>query len=84
MSGGVDSSIAALLLKEQGHDVIGVTMALWKGENVCEVKRHTCYGPNERDDIESARAVCGMIGIPFHVFDCSRSYERVVLDYFKR
>ena len=84
MSGGVDSSVAALLLKEQGHEVIGITMALWNGQGVGAAERHACYGPNEREDIESARAVCGVIGIPFHVFDCSRSYARLVLDYFKR
>jgi tRNA-specific 2-thiouridylase len=84
MSGGVDSSVAALLLKEQGHDVVGITMALWDGKKrVRASKRHACYGPDEPEDIESARAVCDILGIPLHVFDCSRSYRSIVLDRFR-
>ena len=83
MSGGVDSSVAALLLKEQGHDVVGITMALWNGKGERSTKRHACYGPNEREDMESARVVCGILDIPYRVFDCARSYERTVIDYFK-
>jgi tRNA-uridine 2-sulfurtransferase len=83
LSGGVDSSVAALLLKEQGHDVVGIMMALWDGKRVRSTKRHACYGPDEPEDIESARVVCGILGIPFHVFDCARSYRGIVLDHFR-
>lgn len=91
MSGGVDSSVAALLLKEQGHEVIGATMKIWSDEkhkrlapsvkqNAC---KDSCYGPNEKEDIEEARKIADKIGIPFYVFDCSKEYEQIVLDNFK-
>lgn len=91
MSGGVDSSVAALLLKEQGHEVMGATMKIWSDEkherlapsvnqNSC---KDACYGPNEKEDIEEARKICDKIGIPFYVFDCSKEYEQIVLDNFK-
>lgn len=91
MSGGVDSSVAALLLKEQGHEVMGATMKIWSDEkhkrlapsvktNSC---KDACYGPNEKEDIEQARQICEKIGIPFYVFDCSKEYEQIVLDNFK-
>ncbi len=91
MSGGVDSSVAALLLKEQGHEVIGAIMSIWSEEkherlapsvntNSC---KDACYGPNEKEDIEEARKIAEKIGIPFHVFDCSKEYEQIVLENFK-
>jgi tRNA-specific 2-thiouridylase len=91
MSGGVDSSVAALLLKEQGHEVIGAIMSIWSEEkhkrlaplvktNSC---KDACYGPNEKEDIEEARKIAEKIGIQFYVFDCSKQYEQIVLDNFK-
>lgn len=91
MSGGVDSSVAALLLKQQGHEVIGAIMSIWSEEkhkrlapsvkvNGC---KDACYGPNEKEDIEEARKIANQIGIPFYVFDCSKEYEQIVLDNFK-
>lgn len=85
MSGGVDSSVAALLLKEQGHEVIGATMSIWgKGDNKLKGgHKNACYGPDEKEDIEEARRICADIGIPFHVFDCVEQYEKIVLENFK-
>lgn len=91
MSGGVDSSVAALLLKEQGHEVIGAIMSIWSEEkhkrlapsvntNSC---KDACYGPNEKEDIEEARKIAEKLNIPFYVFDCSKEYEQIVLDNFK-
>lgn len=91
MSGGVDSSVTALLLKEQGHEVIGAVMSIWSEEkhkrlapsvktNSC---KDACYGPNEKEDLENARKIAEKIGIPFYVFDCSKEYEQIVLDNFK-
>jgi len=91
MSGGVDSSVAALLLKEQGHEVIGAIMSIWSEENHKRLApsvntnscKDACYGPNEKEDIEEARKIAEKLGIPFHVFDCSKEYEQIVLDNFK-
>ena len=83
LSGGVDSSVAAWLLKKQGHDVIGITMALWDGDDSKPVRKHACYGPGEKEDILSAQELCRRIGIPFHVFDCSKEYKEIILSYFK-
>lgn len=85
MSGGVDSSVAALLLKEQGHEVIGATMSIW-GKDSSKLKgghKNACYGPDEKEDIEEARRICADIGIPFHVFNCVEQYEKIVLENFK-
>jgi len=83
MSGGVDSSVAAALLKEQGYEVHGVTMKIWDGKAIPgQVLRHGCYGPGEEDDIEDARRVAQTLDIPFHVFDLTPEYQAEVLDYF--
>ena len=91
MSGGVDSSVTALLLKQQGHEVIGATMAIWGERGVKEQlkeklpKTHgACFGPDEKEDIEGARKIAEEIGIPFYVFDCAKQYEEIVLDNFKK
>jgi tRNA-specific 2-thiouridylase len=85
MSGGVDSSVAAALLKDQGYDVTGVTMKIWGGRTASEVTvHHGCYGPGEAEDIEDARRVAQQLDIPFHVLDLTGEYQTVVLDYFSR
>ncbi|MFH0976730.1 MAG: tRNA 2-thiouridine(34) synthase MnmA [Spirochaetota bacterium] len=84
MSGGVDSSTAALILKEQGHEVIGISMALWDGSEKCSGKgKHSCYGPDEKEDIAETKKVCDSIGIPFFVLDCSKEYKSTIIEYFK-
>jgi len=83
MSGGVDSSVAAALLKEQDYQVSGATMRIWDGEIFpTRERRHACYGPGEDEDIDDARRVARVLGIDFHVFDLRQEYRAEVLDYF--
>ena len=84
MSGGVDSSVAAALLKNKGYDVIGITMEIFDGSvAVKESHKHACYGPGEKEDVDKAASVCQQIGIPFHVIDLKKEYRNHVLDYFR-
>ena len=78
MSGGVDSSVAAVLLKEQGHEVIGLHMKLYHGpEN--ETRPKSCCSLDEAID---ARAACHRLNIPFYVLDCQKEFRESVIDYF--
>lgn len=79
MSGGVDSSVAAALLKEQGHDLIGVTLHLWDASGEEQVGR--CCAPEDRED---ARRSCDVLGIPHYVLDERASFRREVVDPFLR
>lgn len=84
MSGGVDSSVAALLMKEEGHEVVGVSMEIWDRDYFASTaKKHACFGPDEKEDIEEAKKVCDTIGIPFYSFDCAKEYKDIVLTYFR-
>ncbi len=82
LSGGVDSSVAAVLLKERGHRVVGVTMKLWDGR-YRGGERDACFGAGEERDIETAAAFAKSIGIEYHVFDCSREYDDAIVAYFR-
>jgi len=82
LSGGVDSSVAAYLLKQQGYQVSGVTMALWDGQYQSTGK-HACYGSDEEEEIREASELARKLGISHHVYDCSSAYRESVLQYFK-
>lgn len=82
LSGGVDSSVTALLLKEQGHEVIGATMSIW-GKDSEQGHENACYGPDEKKNIASACKLAEELGIPYHVLDCVEEYENIVLKNFK-
>ena len=83
MSGGVDSTMAAYLLKESGHAVIGLTMRIWQGESrSMGAMRSGCYGPGELHDIADAEDACRRMGIPHYSLDLAQEYESVVLRNF--
>jgi tRNA-specific 2-thiouridylase len=82
MSGGLDSSVAAALLVQQGYLVTGVIMKTWTGGRAPAKGKHGCYGPGEEEDIEDAGRVAGKLGIPLQIIDLSREYKTEVLDYF--
>lgn len=80
MSGGVDSSVAAYLLKKAGYDVIGVTMQIWQDEDACQVQEHGgCCGLSAVDD---ARAVAQQLDIPYYVMNFKKEFKENVMDYF--
>ena len=85
LSGGVDSALAAFLLKQQGYEVIGMTMATWDGSiDMPHVEgREGCFGPGEDVSIAEAKTVADRLGIPHHVVRISEEYKRQVLDYFR-
>lgn len=84
MSGGVDSTIVALLLVERGFSVIGLTMKIWDGSFMAaNVGRPGCFGPGETEDLAAAEAAARRIGIPHHVVDLVDCYKHNVLDYFR-
>ncbi len=78
MSGGVDSSVAAYLLKEQGLDVIGVTMQIWQ-EQPEEESEGGCCGLSA---VEDARRVAQYLGIPYYVMNFREEFRKNVIDYF--
>jgi len=78
MSGGVDSSLTAALLHEAGHDVTGVTMHLWEGDDERLMESQCC----SIEMTGGARRVCAQLGIPYYVWNYQREFRRHVIDYF--
>ena len=70
LSGGVDSSVAALLLKQAGYNVIGITMNLWDNNN------------SNLQSIEDAKEIAKKLEIPFHIIDLKNEFKKYVIDYF--
>jgi tRNA-specific 2-thiouridylase len=83
MSGGVDSTVTAFLLKQQGYDVVGLTMQIWSGADSIEIKRSGCYGPGEAKDIADAKKAAKKIGIPHFVIDLKKEYQKSIIEYFR-
>ena len=71
MSGGVDSSVSALLLKEKGYDVVGTTLELYVGSSCCNVNTYL-----------DAKMVCKQLGIPHFIFDCKEDFRKYIIDNF--
>lgn len=80
MSGGVDSSVAAYLLKEAGYDVVGVTMQIWQEEDTCSLEENGgCCGLSA---VEDARRVANQLDIPYYVMNFKQDFKEHVMDYF--
>lgn len=92
MSGGVDSTVAALLLKEQGYNVIGAIMSIWSEEkqrelaplNEADSCKESCYKPNKKEDIKAAKQIAQSLNIPFFEVDCTDAFDEIVLNNFKQ
>jgi tRNA-specific 2-thiouridylase len=80
MSGGVDSSMALVLLKEQGWDPIGVSLKypVWKDEANC-LRENVCCSA---ESFRIAENICRKLGVPYHIYDVSRDFKKEVIDYF--
>jgi tRNA-uridine 2-sulfurtransferase len=79
MSGGVDSSVAAALLVEQGYDVVGMMMRLWSEETVAGGAHNRCCTPDQMAD---ARRIAARLGIPFYVLDTKEVFRNTIVDFF--
>ncbi len=83
MSGGVDSSMCALMLQELGHEVIGVTMTKWSpSSGINRADKRGCFGPSEPQAVESAVRLAQKLGIPHHVINLEQEFRFDVLDYY--
>ncbi len=78
MSGGVDSSVSAIILKEQGYEVIGATMKLWEDKNNPEVESGCC----SFSAVNDAKRVCDQLGIPHYTLNCEDEFKTHVIDNF--
>ena len=80
MSGGVDSSVAALILKEQGYDVVGMTLRLWSSNYDHEtLENNRCCSV---EDVDDARNVCSILGIPHYFVNFEKEFQEHVVGYF--
>ena len=79
MSGGVDSSVAAARLVEQGFDVVGMMLRLWSEDTVTGGGHNRCCTPAQMED---ARKIANKLGIPFYVLDTKETFRNIVVEYF--
>ncbi|MCC6931642.1 MAG: tRNA 2-thiouridine(34) synthase MnmA [Deltaproteobacteria bacterium] len=85
LSGGVDSAVAAYLLKEQGYDLVGVTMVIWDDKyQLTTGNKHGCFGPEEYEDVDKARKVCLSLNIEHKIVSLVDDYKKQVLNYFRQ
>lgn len=78
MSGGVDSSVAALILTRQGYEVIGISLKVWDETSTVQRKKTCC----SFSDIQDARRVCDRLGVPFYAFNYQDIFKEKVIDHF--
>lgn len=79
MSGGVDSSVAAFLIKQQGYDTTGITLKLFSNEDIGISREKTCCS---LEDVEDARSVAYRLGIPYYVYNFTDRFKENVIDRF--
>jgi len=79
ISGGVDSSVAAYLLLQQGYKVIGVTLKLWSCDALNNVQKQLCCSPK---DIYDAKTICSQLGVPHYVLDFSSEFNKHIIENF--
>ena len=79
MSGGVDSSVAALLMQQAGYDCAGVTMRLYRAPGMERASQKSCCSDADEDD---AAYVCWQLGIPFESLCCTKEFEKTVIQNF--
>ncbi|MDD2229279.1 MAG: tRNA 2-thiouridine(34) synthase MnmA [Candidatus Cloacimonetes bacterium] len=83
ISGGVDSAMAALLLLQQGYEVIGLTMAIWDDSiPIDKASKKGCFGPGEAENLKAAEELCHKLGIKHHIIRLKAEYRENVLSYF--
>jgi len=83
LSGGVDSTITAHLLKKQGHEVVGITMKIWDGTYTSSNTSSSCFGPDEKEDLEETKRITEKLGIPLYIIDLAKEYNKNIIGYFK-
>jgi tRNA-specific 2-thiouridylase len=79
MSGGVDSSVAAALLKQQGYDVVGLMLKLWSDGDAAHGRANRCCTPA---DVEAARSIANQLDMPFYLINIADTFKATVVDYF--
>lgn len=80
MSAGVDSTTTVKILKEEGHDVVGVTMLLWNNDERAPLKG-SCYSPHQFSIVDECSKYAKEIGIPYYAIDVSEKFRQYVIDY---
>ena len=83
LSGGVDSSVTALMLKNEGHEVTGVTMKIWREGRYAGGDKNACLGPKSAAAFAAAEDFCRRAGIPYHAFDCADEHEEAIIRYYR-